>query len=616
VQLPNHSPPHQSAPPLILAAAQSTFPPAAAASSPHTWTTDALAGMVPSAQGTHPSGDVAVGDDVDNVDDDAVVTVQAHAGDEAASASPHQQSPAASPSQETVSRWRRSLRRNFFDFLRHSGPGWLMTVSMVDPGNLYADIISGSKFGYTQLWVTWWSHVAMICISWICARLVFCQLPARDFARCERAFYLRPKSARYVLWVIAEFLVVITDIPEVIGFAFGISILTGLPVWGGVLLSLVPTVIFLALETFGFRALEMLVIMLVNILLTFIVVSLGLSGADVSKVFRGWWQPSLSGGDSAIFAALGSIGSVVMPHNFYLLTAALVAHHFEAFGGGIEDGDESGSRIGAYDDELATAQGSAAGLEPESRPGGGEGDASEEVDMKTESYRGSKIKMFTLESILPVLFAFIVNLAMISITAKHAGPGVPAEPGLKADDLGLFNICEVFRFRGACKLWGVMLLASGQASVITTTITGNFVMKSFVDVKVNRFVRPLMTRGIAILPSLIVSAVSARESTVNTIIGIVNVTLAFLLPVVLIPMVRMNNARKKMHWIPLVLFYGFTFALVPFNLYNLTAPDNDMFGQYTGFISGENFRWAVQANIVQDVTVVSYIGLLFYLAVL
>jgi hypothetical protein len=71
-----------------------------------------------------------------------------------------------------------------------------------------------------------------------------------------------------------------------------------------------------------------------------------------------------------------------------------------------------------------------------------------------------------------------------------------------------------------------------------------------------------------------------------------------------------------MHWLPLIMFYGFTFALVPFNLYNLTAPDNEMFGQYTGFISGENFRWAVQANIVQDITIVSYIGFLLYLAVL
>jgi Mn2+/Fe2+ NRAMP family transporter len=257
-----------------------------------------------------------------------------------------------------------------------------------------------------------------------------------------------------------------------------------------------------------------------------------------------------------------------------------------------------------------------AGLEPEEGEVCGDGNASEEIDMKTEIYRLRKIKMFTFESILPVLFAFIVNLSMTSITAKNAGPGASAESGFKADDLGLFNVCKVFKFAGACKLWGIMLLASGQASVITTTITGNFVMKSFVDIKMNRFVRPLMTRGIAILPALIVSGISAREETVNSIIGIVNVTLAFMLPLVLIPMVRMNNARKKMHWFPLVMFYGFTFALVPFNLYTLISPENDMFGQYTGFVSGENFRWAVQANIVQDVTFVSYIGLLFYLAVL
>jgi natural resistance-associated macrophage protein 2 len=563
-----------------------------------------------SGQSAIPESECAVGDCINN-DDDDVVVVRAHAGNVApASCSYQPQAAARKP------RSHRSFKRKFLDFLRHSGPGWLMTVSMVDPGNLYADIVSGSQFGYTQLWVTWWSHVAMVCISWVCARLVFCQLPARDFAKCERAFYVRPKCARYVLWVMAEFLVVITDIPEVIGFAFGISILTGLPVWSGVLLSLVPTVIFLGMETFGFRALEMLVILLINILLAFIVVSLGLSGADTKEVFRGWWQPRLQGGDTAVFAALGSIGSVVMPHNFFLLTAALVSHHAEVFGKDIEDEDDSDTPLGTYDGEMEMGESNTAGLEADEGNGCGEGNPSEEIDMKTESYRLSKIKMFTLESILPVLFAFIVNLAMISITAKNAGPGVSTESGLTADDLGLFNICTVFKFAGACKLWGIMLLASGQASVITTTITGNFVMKSFVDIKVNRFVRPMLTRGIAILPSLIVSGISARKETVNKIIGIVNVTLAFLLPLVLIPMVRMNNARKKMHWLPLIMFYGFTFALVPFNLYNLTAPDNEMFGQYTGFISGENFRWAVQANIVQDITIVSYIGFLLYLAVL
>jgi natural resistance-associated macrophage protein 2 len=565
-----------------------------------------------SAQAALSNNDVAVGNNIDN--DDDVVLVHAHVGDVGAPKHLYQPT-ATSLSLVKTSRSRRSFKQKFFDFLRHSGPGWLMTVSMVDPGNLHADIVSGSNFGYSQLWVTWWSHVAMICISWICARLVFCQLPARDFAKCQRAFYLRPKFARYVLWIMAEFLVITSDIPEVIGFAFGISILTGLPVWAGVLLSLVPTVIFLGLERFGFRALEMLVVLLINILLTFIVVSLGLTGANVKEMFRGWWLPRLEGGGTAVFAALGSIGSVVMPHNFFLLTAALVSHHVEAFGKGIEDDDDNDSRIVSYD-EVEMVESNTAGLEPEEGEVCGDGNASEEIDMKTEIYRLRKIKMFTFESILPVLFAFIVNLSMTSITAKNAGPGASAESGFKADDLGLFNVCKVFKFAGACKLWGIMLLASGQASVITTTITGNFVMKSFVDIKMNRFVRPLMTRGIAILPALIVSGISAREETVNSIIGIVNVTLAFMLPLVLIPMVRMNNARKKMHWFPLVMFYGFTFALVPFNLYTLISPENDMFGQYTGFVSGENFRWAVQANIVQDVTFVSYIGLLFYLAVL
>jgi NRAMP (natural resistance-associated macrophage protein)-like metal ion transporter len=511
----------------------------------------------------------------------------------------HESAPVAA--EPRVSRWR-AFKKQVRDLLRHSGPGWLMTVSMVDPGNLFADINSGSQFGYTQLWVTWWSHVAMVCVSWIGARLVFGQLPVQDFAKCERSFYRRPKVARYVLWIIAEFIVVITDMPEVIGFAFGISILTGLPVWAGVLLSLIPTIIFLGLEKFGFRALELVVIILLNILLSVVLITLGISGANAREIFRGWWQPRLVGNESAVFAALGTIGSVIMPHNFYLQTAALVAHHAEAFGPGLGD-DE---------DDFEVLGGTTAGLEVQVPDCG---DAVEEVDMKSETYRFSKIKAFTLESIAPVLYAFVVNLSMIAITAKHVHPGTSSSSPV-SENLGLFNICKVFKFPGSCQFWAVTLLASGQASVITTTITGNFVMKSFVDIKLNRFVRPLATRGIAILPALVVSAVSANESTVNSIIGIVNVTLAFLLPIVLVPMIRINNARQKLHWFPIACLYFFAFALVPFNLYTLTGPDGEMFGKYTGYTGGGNFRWAVQANILQDIAVASYIALLGYLAFL
>ncbi|KAF6000615.1 Metal transporter nramp1 [Cyanidiococcus yangmingshanensis] len=209
---------------------------------------------------------------------------------------------------------------------RYMGPGWLVCVAYLDPANLFADIQSGTQYAYSQLWVIWWSQWFALFVGWLGARLVLSQIPLEDFGTLECKHYRKPTMARYLLWIFAELIVVVTDIPEVIGFAFGMHIISGILIWAGVLLSFAATLLVLLTELGSFRYVEAAVALCVVALGITLLVSLTRSGLDVERFFLGWLLPRFQGAGS-VSDALNIVGSVVMPHNLYLQTGSLIAHH-------------------------------------------------------------------------------------------------------------------------------------------------------------------------------------------------------------------------------------------------------------------------------------------------
>uniref|UniRef100_A0A7S3EIZ1 Uncharacterized protein n=1 Tax=Rhodosorus marinus TaxID=101924 RepID=A0A7S3EIZ1_9RHOD len=471
------------------------------------------------------------------------------------------------------------VKFDFKEFVKYTGPGWLAVVAYIDPGNLYADLTAGSAYAYSQLWVVFWATV----VSWLA--LTICSkygiYSRQHLARSFRESY--PKWVNISMWVFIEIVVIATDVPEVIGFAYACNIFFGWPFYAGVLASFVTTMLFLMVLNLkrGFRVLEALVLLLVGIMCILLLVELFINGANVKQLFFGWAVPTVWSG--SVFNMIGIIGAVVMPHNLFLLTGAVQ------------------TRI----------------------PRG-----------RTET---GKVFLYSkLEPIIPLCISWIVNLSVISLAAKNvfpetcpsgetsdptgqcaAGP-VINDPVLDPDSVTLLNFCQYFSSgnAGGCTIWGLALIAAAQASAMTTTFTGSFVMDGFIDMKIPVWTRSIATRCVAILPAVIIAAVVDTPESLDFVIGIVNVVLGLALPIALIPLIQLsfNQAKMGKYRISRILYWvsmAFNIFLVFFNAASFYT--DSVFGQYMGADqASSNFVWAVQANILADVVTVVYITINFY----
>ena len=599
--------------------------------------------------------------------------------------------PTASPvdTKQPATRCGRSrVRRWLHDAFRYSGPGWLFSIVFVDPGNLFADIQSGSGYRYAQLWVVWWSQWAGYFIGWLCVGFVFHGDGATDLSRAQRNFYRRPPWSRYVVWALLELIVMGTDISMVIGFAFGVNILTGLPVWAGALLSGLSTVMVLATQLLGFHVLELMVTALLLALGILLLVALIKSGADVGALFFGWAVPTFSSGNS-VYDAMDMVGTVVGPHNPYLQTGVLLAHYAALgvraemlkgqeprttadaadTGGGecspaetsertawhgkqdsdmmvdVHDAGDAGSadhrhspaelNVTATEDAIQTTAPPAHGVwevESDSRASD-EAPSQRDVSSASTSSAGDvaatlkaskpacntppsaaserkakrMVRIFTLEMLAPVFFSFLINLSMIAITAEHIYPLSAA----KKREIGLYNFCDYIPFQGACVTWSLALSAAGLAASAAVSLSGNYVMSGFIDMRLPLWLRACITRALAILPALIISATTVNKQTVNNVIGVVNAFLTFMLPLVLVPLMRIVHQRRPLHWAPLVAGWFIAVLVVGLNTYTLYASSGGMLGQYA-YTSPVN-AWTIQANILEDVVIIAYYAVLLWL---
>ena len=302
------------------------------------------------------------------------------------------------------------------DFIFFSGPGWFVSVAYVDPGNYQADIQAGATSRYNLLFALWWTGILSIYVQVLCVRLAFhskltlSQVQAQTFST---------KRSRYFNWAIAEFSTMITDLPTVIGFAIAINYFFGLPYWVGVLMSILTTMVFLASLSCGMRLLEIAICLFVAIMSVALWVEMSFVNPDVGELLKGWTVGFVDTTRSDIFSLAGILGSVVMPHNLYLHTAAVQSktHHIK----------------------------------------------------QTPEVIDKAVKYCSIEPIMPIIVSFFVNMAVVSIAAESVYGSEDAS------SVGLTNFCTYFSsLKGGCLLWAIALLAAGQSGAITTTYTGEY----------------------------------------------------------------------------------------------------------------------------------------------
>eukprot|EP01134_Creolimax_fragrantissima_P008557 CFRG8557T1 len=534
------------------------------------------------------------------------------------------------------------------EFIKFVGPGWLICVAYSDPGNMYASIASGANYGYSQIWILWWAIVFSLFVGTLCT---FCA-HYTNHSLAELMWCAYPAPMRVFMWLSGEICIIFTDMPEVIGFGVSLKILLGWPLPVGICLSLITTMIFLFLERFKGRYLEIVVALFMSILGILLIVEMAITGLDVGEMFFSWVVPTVPSG--SIFDGLGIVGAVVMPHNLFLQTTSAklrnkLASDALAYDQQIEakklKTDTSivhGAEKSNADEQIVCHGISGTQTVPiVSTPTHEDtrnmlvteehtqkelikNDDHIHMNFHTLDLRPHastlrrRLRFAIIEPIAPVLFTFVMSLAIMCIAASVVYPRTQLDPAdpmyVDPDSVGLENFPDYFRNGFMKYLWAASLLASAQAGGITTTLTGQYLMDGLMHLRIKRWKRALLTRSLAIIPGVIVTSINSSPDATNQVISIVNAVLAVLLPVFLLPLIRFTASSKYMgrNRIPFwfeFLMYAFALFVTVFALISFVANDGGMFGLYTDEVGA----FGTQMNIIQDVTIIFYLSLLAYL---
>lgn len=431
------------------------------------------------------------------------------------------------------------------DVLYFCGPGWLVSIAYVDPGNYQADIQAGATTRYILLYAVWWSSIYSIYVQVLCVRLGYRTRMSLSEVQSHEYKLTGQRWKIYVAWLIAEFSVMITDLPEVIGFAIALKLFFGLTYWIGVLLSLITTMIFLALQRFGIQKLEIIICLLVGLMSIALFVEMGLIGVAKKELIVGWVYGFVDIEPNQLFTIVGIIGAVCMPHNLYL--------------------------------HSGTCQERA-------------------IDRSKPSTLDTVVKYCSWEPVVPIVVSFFVNMSVMSIAAESVY-------GTKnAANVGLTDFCTYFEhISGGCILWGIALLASGQSSAITTTYSGQFVMDGFLNLRMDVRFRAVMTRLVAILPCVFVSAF--LPTYLNQLVNYVNSMLSILLPFALLPLIKYNCSPAIMGpyaatgW-EYYLQNAIGIAIYLVNVLSLSLPGGGYFGELNKTFTGGKLVGIIIAQVI------------------
>ena len=368
------------------------------------------------------------------------------------------------------------------------GPGYLVAVGYMDPGNWATSLAGGSRFGYALLFIALLSNVMAIVLQALCARLAVAT--GRDLAQACRDAY--PKPVGYVLWALAEFAIVATDLAEVIGTAIGLNLLFGIPLELGVVITALDVFLILYLQNKGFRWVEAMVVALIGVIAVCFLLQIAMADPDWGQVIRGFAPTTeLVTNPDMLYLALGIIGATVMPHNLFLHSSIVQTR--------------------AYGHTM-----------PEKR---------------------EAIRFATIDSTIALLFALTINASILILAAAafHKTGHVNVEELGQAHKL----LTPLLGSTLAPTLFGIALLCCGLNSTVTATLSGQIVMEGFINFRIAPWLRRLVTRGIAIIPAAAVTIAYGNAGTAKLLI-LSQVVLGLQLPFAVIPLVLLTASRQKM----------------------------------------------------------------------
>ncbi|WP_279358462.1 Nramp family divalent metal transporter [Methylobacterium indicum] len=376
----------------------------------------------------------------------------------------------------------------FRRLLAFLGPGYMVSVGYMDPGNWATDIAGGSQFGYTLLAVILLSNLMAVVLQALAARLGIAT--GRDLAQACRDAYSRPVGI--ALWLACEAAIIACDLAEVIGTAIALKLLFGLPLLAGALLTGLDVLLILLLMRRGFRALEAFVIALLTIIFACFAVQIAMAAPPIRDVLGGFVPSATIVTDpAALYLAIGIIGATVMPHNLYLHSSIVQTRAYPR--------DEAGRR--------------------------------------------SAIRFATIDSTIALTLALFVNAAILIMAAKvFHGAG---QTGVQEIEEAHALLSPLLGIGLASTLFALALLASGLNSTVTATLAGQIVMEGFLRLRLPDWARRLVTRGIAIVPVVVVTGLYGEAGTARLLV-LSQVVLSMQLPFAVIPLVRFVSDRSKM----------------------------------------------------------------------
>jgi manganese transport protein len=379
-----------------------------------------------------------------------------------------------------VSFWRKALA--------FAGPGYMVAVGYMDPGNCATDLAGGARFGYALLSVVLLSNLMAILLQALALKLGIAT--GRDLAQACRDHYSRPVS--FVLWVLCEVAIAACDLAEVIGSAIALNLLFGIPLVWGVCLTGLDVLIILLLQHKGFRYLEALVIALVGTIGLCFGVELFMAKPALAEIARGLIPTGqIVTHPAMLYIAIGILGATVMPHNLYLHSSIVQTRKV----------------------------------------------------LPDAASKREAIRFATLDSTLALLFAFFINASILILAAAAFH---------NSGHQGVADIGDAYRLLTpllgttlASTLFAIALLASGQNSTITGTLAGQIVMEGFLDIRLPPWLRRLITRLIAIVPAVIVTALYGEHGAGGLLI-LSQVVLSLQLSFAVVPLVYFTSQRRKM----------------------------------------------------------------------
>jgi manganese transport protein len=372
--------------------------------------------------------------------------------------------------------------------LAFAGPGYLVAVGYMDPGNWATDLAGGARFGYTLLSVILISNLLAVLLQALAARLGIAT--GRDLAQACRDRYSARTSL--LLWIGAEIAIAACDLAEVIGSAIALNLLFHIPMPIGVIITALDVLIVLYMQQHGFRSLEILVITLIATIALAFLFELVLSNPDLKGVVAGFIpSPKIVTNPAMLYIAISILGATVMPHNLYLHSSIVQTRRYE-----------------------------------ETAPG-----------------RSEAMRFAVLDSTVALTFALFINAAILVVAAATFHTSGHADVGEIQDAYKLLT--PLLGVGGASTVFALALLASGQNSTLTGTLAGQIVMEGFLNVRLRPWLRRLITRGLAVVPAAVVAIMWGESGTAKLLI-LSQVILSLQLSFAVVPLVQFTSDPAMM----------------------------------------------------------------------